>query len=61
MTVKSRVKKRPAETATVVGFPALTAVLISFGIDPVKAAAFSGLVASVTPIVVTYLRERNIL
>ena len=51
--------KRPAETATPAVFVALTGVLTAFGLDPGKAAAISGLVAAVTPGVVTFARNKG--
>jgi hypothetical protein len=55
---KATVRRRPAETAAPGVWVALTATLSAFGVEPTRAAAVSGLVAAVTPMVVTYFHAR---
>lgn len=54
-----RVSKRPAEYGAAGAYAALTGVLVAFGIEPAKAAAFAGLAAAVTPGALTYCREKG--
>ena len=58
-TTKAKVAQRPAETAAPAVFVAVTGVLTAFGLDPAKAAAISGLLAAVTPMVVTYVVSKR--
>ena len=54
VALKAKVAKRPAEAAAPTVWVALEGVLHAFGVDPGKAAAVSGLIAVLAPMVVTY-------
>lgn len=53
------VKEHPAEYGAVGVFAALTTLLISAGIDQARAYAIVGVVAALTPGVMTWLRNRG--
>lgn len=53
------VSKRPAEYGAAGAYAALTGVLVTFGVEPAKAAAIAGLAAAVVPAVLTYSREKG--
>jgi hypothetical protein len=56
---RTTIRHRPAETTAAGLYPAVTGFLTAFGVDPVKAAAVAGLIASLAPMVVTYFVARR--
>jgi hypothetical protein len=58
-SVGRAVRRRPAESTAVGIYPALTGLLVAFGVDPVRAAAIAGVAAAVAPMAVTWWRTRK--
>ena len=52
---KSLVARRPAESIAVGSFAGLTGILVAFGVDPDKAAAFAGAVSALAPMITSFV------
>lgn len=52
---KGLIARRPAESLAVGSFAGLTGLLVAFGVDPDKAAALSGAVAALVPMVTSFV------